>query len=152
MALYQLDARGETTTDIDLDDIRDSIETIDAFSDDQDGQRFFEGDRSIELAARDQRKALTLALAAWEDRAAADSMLTDIAPEWRPSRLAPIDRAILRLAHHELAAGKTPPRAAVSEAVELAKVFSTQKSRGFVNGVLRTMHDRIVPTTPQPAE
>ena len=55
---------------------------------------------------------------------------------WRFDRIAAIDRAILRLAMHELAVGKTPARAVINEAIELAKKFSGEDSGGFVNGIL----------------
>ena len=47
-----------------------------------------------------------------------------------------MDRAILRLAQHEIAHGESPPKAVVNEAVELAKAFSTENSPAFINAVL----------------
>ena len=54
----------------------------------------------------------------------------------RFERLAAIDRAILRLAIHELRATDTPPKVVLNEAVELAKKFSSEESGSFVNGIL----------------
>jgi N utilization substance protein B len=50
--------------------------------------------------------------------------------------LAAIDRAILRLAIHELRATDTPPKVVLNEAIELAKKFSSEDSGSFVNGIL----------------
>ena len=50
-----------------------------------------------------------------------------------------VDRAILRIGAHELLDTDLPVGVAVSEAVELAKRFSTARSGSFVNGVLGTM-------------
>jgi transcription antitermination protein NusB len=47
-----------------------------------------------------------------------------------------LDRAILRLAMHELRASDTPPKVVINEAVELAKKFSSEESGAFVNGIL----------------
>jgi N utilization substance protein B len=48
-----------------------------------------------------------------------------------------VDKNILRVAIYEImVAGETPPRAAINEAVELAKVFGGDSSPKFVNGVL----------------
>jgi N utilization substance protein B len=47
-----------------------------------------------------------------------------------------LDRAILRLAMHELRTGDTPPKVVINEAVELAKKFSSEGSGAFVNGIL----------------
>jgi transcription antitermination protein NusB len=55
---------------------------------------------------------------------------------WRLERLAIIDRAILRLAMHELRATDTPPKVVLNEAVDLAKKFSSEESGSFVNGIL----------------
>ena len=40
------------------------------------------------------------------------------------------------MAYYEITAGRTPPKVAINEAVELAKEFSTAKSPMFINGVL----------------
>ena len=47
-----------------------------------------------------------------------------------------VDRNIIRLALFELRLGKTPVGVVVSEAVNMAKRFSTERSGAFVNGVL----------------
>ena len=65
-----------------------------------------------------------------------DEIITKHAENWRFERLAAIDRAILRLAIHELRATNTPPKVVLNEAVELAKKFSSEESGSFVNGIL----------------
>jgi N utilization substance protein B len=65
-----------------------------------------------------------------------DALVAAHAENWRPERMAVIDRTILRLAACELRAGKTPPKVVLDEAVELAKTFSSQEAASFVNGVL----------------
>jgi N utilization substance protein B len=51
-----------------------------------------------------------------------------------------IDRSILRLGLFELRHGRGVPTAVVvSEAVRLAKTYSTERSGAFVNGVLATL-------------
>ena len=54
--------------------------------------------------------------------------------------MAAIDRAILRLALHELRATDTPVKVVINEAVELAKKYSSDEAGGFVNGVLDGYH------------
>ncbi len=58
-------------------------------------------------------------------------------------RLAAIDRAILRLAIHELNGKDTPAKVVLNEAVELAKRFSSEESGAFVNGVLDAVHKSL---------
>jgi transcription antitermination protein NusB len=65
-----------------------------------------------------------------------DEIIEKYCENWRFDRLAAIDRAILRLAMHELALAKTPPRSVINEAIKLAKKYSSEDSAGFVNGIL----------------
>jgi N utilization substance protein B len=65
-----------------------------------------------------------------------DEIIVKHADNWRFERLAAIDRAILRLAIHELRATDTPPKVILNEAIELAKKFSSEESGSFVNGIL----------------
>jgi transcription antitermination protein NusB len=55
---------------------------------------------------------------------------------WRMSRIAVVERNILRLAIHELRRGDVPPKVAIDEAVRLAHWFGGARAPGFVNGVL----------------
>ena len=72
-----------------------------------------------------------------------DAHIARHARGWTVSRIAPLERAILRTAllemlHPELVAGERPipPEGAIDEAVEIAKDFSGAEAPGFVNGVL----------------
>jgi N utilization substance protein B len=56
--------------------------------------------------------------------------------DWPVSRIAPLERSILRLALWELRHTETPPQVAIDEAVRLTKRYSTDDSARFVNGVL----------------
>jgi N utilization substance protein B len=58
---------------------------------------------------------------------------------WRITRMPAVDRTILRIAVYELMYTDTPVGVVVSEAVELAKRYSTAKSGSFVNGVLASV-------------
>ena len=55
---------------------------------------------------------------------------------WRLSRIAVVERNILRIAIHELRRGDVPPKVAIDEAVRLAHWFGGSRAPGFVNGVL----------------
>ena len=65
-----------------------------------------------------------------------DAVIAKHCENWRFDRIAAIDRAILRLAMHELALQKTPAPSVINEAVKLAKKYSSENSAGFVNGIL----------------
>lgn len=80
--------------------------------------------------------AVELALAAWAQRADADAAVSVLTPDWPTHRQPPVDRAILRLAYHEIVSGRTPAKVAINEAVELAKHYAAENSPAFINGVL----------------
>lgn len=65
-----------------------------------------------------------------------DEVIGRFAVGWTVVRMPAIDRALLRLATFELAHTDVPVGACISEAVELAKRYSTDDSPGFVNGLL----------------
>jgi N utilization substance protein B len=123
-ALFQLDARAGASADAAL--VRESLDDAEGFT----------------PAERD--RAFKMAVEAYAARKAADEEFARLAPAWPAHRQAAVDRAILRLAHWEITSGKTPPKAAVNEAVELAKAFSTEKSPSFINGLLDKVLKRVL--------
>jgi len=73
----------------------------------------------------------------WENLAPCDELITRATIKWRFGRLSPVDKSILRLAVYQLKfCPDIPPKVVINEAIELAKKFSTEKSPGFVNGIL----------------
>lgn len=72
-----------------------------------------------------------------QQRAAIDDVIRQAAPQWPVEQISAIDRNILRLAIREILMNNgAPMRAAINEAVELAKSFGSDNSAKFVNGVL----------------
>lgn len=66
-----------------------------------------------------------------------DHNIQSLAPAWPIEQIPVIDRNILRLAIFEiLLDNKVPVKVAINEAVELAKMFGSDNSSKFVNGVL----------------
>jgi N utilization substance protein B len=93
------------------------------------------GERDTRLLERAEGLACeVVARASALDRHAAAA-----ADNWRLSRIATVERNILRLGIHELEGGAVPPKVAIDEAVRLAHWFAGPRAAGFVNGVL----DRI---------
>jgi transcription antitermination protein NusB len=69
-----------------------------------------------------------------------DTMISEVAENWRLDRMAAIDRNILRLGAYEmLFRPEVPAKVAINEALELAKRYSTAQSSRFVNGILDRM-------------
>ncbi len=125
--LYQLDQRG----DGDRAAIRESL--VGGFDDEQV-----------------QTPAYNLALSAWDERKPSDALVAHLAPDWPTHRQPPVDRAILRLAIHEIKSGHAPASVAINEAVELAKEYCSENSPAFINGVLDKIAKRIGPVDVQP--
>ena len=66
-----------------------------------------------------------------------DMLITNNAPNWPIEQISIIDRNILRLAIFEIIINnKVPLKAAINEAIELAKEYGSENSGKFVNGVL----------------
>ncbi len=120
-ALYQLDVQGQ--------DVLGSME-----------QFFFDSstDNHVrELAAEWTHKT-------WENLKRCDELITDSTIKWQFTRLSPVDKSILRLSVYQLNfCPDIPPKVVINEAIELAKKFSTDKSPGFVNGVLDAVTKRL---------
>ena len=71
------------------------------------------------------------------DHERCDAIIEELAINWKVSRMASIDRNILRLAMTELTEmPDVPVKVVMNEAIELAKKFSTGESSSFINGIL----------------
>jgi N utilization substance protein B len=65
-----------------------------------------------------------------------DATIALQASNWRISRMAAVDRNILRLGTYELRYTETPSAVVLNEAIELARRFGSDSSPAFVNGIL----------------
>jgi N utilization substance protein B len=78
-----------------------------------------------------------------------DARLEKYSDNWTLSRMAVIDRNLLRMAASELIYSKTvPPKVAIDEAVEIAKKYGTADSPNFINGVLDRILKELKPDVP----
>jgi N utilization substance protein B len=77
-----------------------------------------------------------------------DARLAAAAENWRLSRMAGVDRNVLRLGAYELlSAGDTPVGVAMDQAIELARRYGSAESPAFVNGVLDRLRQDATPAT-----
>ncbi len=67
-----------------------------------------------------------------------DEKIQSASRHWKIDRMGGVDRNILRMAVYEMmmASEMIEPKIAINEAIEVAKVFGTQESPSFVNGIL----------------
>ena len=72
-----------------------------------------------------------------------DQLIEKSAMNWSFTRIAKVDLSILRLAIYELKYTDVPQKVAVNEAIEIAKIYSTEKSPRFINGILGSVITEI---------
>ena len=73
-----------------------------------------------------------------------DGIIKERLKNWDISRLAIIDKLILRMSASEmLFIDEVPPKVSIVEGVEIAKVFSTEDSSNFVNGILDAIYNEV---------
>ncbi len=126
--LYQVDIRGE-----------ESLEAMDPFLD------------RVGVPDEVRDFARDLVRGCREHHADIDQRIRDVAEHWDLSRMAVIDRNILRIAIYELLhRSDVPPKVAINEAIELGKKYSTKNSGGFINGILDRVRADIAEGAPSP--
>jgi N utilization substance protein B len=97
-------------------------------------ERLIENERLTDEQATFARELLQGVL---EHQQALDDVIGQAATQWPVDQLSAIDRNVLRLAIREILMNNGAPiRAAINEAVELAKTYGSDSSPRFVNGVL----------------
>ncbi len=130
------------TADLGQGSLADALNlTLDSFGDDEQSGDLTDGvtlnDATQELVFK---FATSLAEGTWRGRVALDRMISAAIPDYDFSRLALIDRCIMRLSLYELQNyDYIPPAVSLNEAIELAKKYSTLESGKFVNGVMHTL-------------
>jgi transcription antitermination protein NusB len=78
-----------------------------------------------------------------EQAAEIDALLSKSMVDWQLGRLPKIDCDILRLAVSEIVYLGLEERIAINEAIELAKRYSDDQGRKFINGVLRRVSEQL---------
>lgn len=88
--------------------------------------------------------AKQLVLSTIEHAVEIDKIIRSKVTNWDFRRIALVDRLILRMGICELLYFQDiPPKVSMNEAIELAKLFSTEKSGQFVNGILDAVLDDV---------
>lgn len=105
------------------------------------------GDTDVEESARDF--ATRLATGTLAHLAELDERIRSRAEHWRISRMAIVDRNILRLAVYEFLFEPTPRTVAINEALEIARRFSTYEATQFINGILDAIKRDLDEQQPQ---
>ena len=128
--LYQLDMGGW------VESVDETIVKLDGVSD--------------ELLTADAKQfALEISRGVEQERSRIDAKIEVASEHWRLSRMASIDRNVLRIAVYEMGTAKDfsekPVAVIIDEAIELAKAFGSEESPRFVNGILNRIAREMTP-------
>jgi transcription antitermination protein NusB len=97
-----------------------------------------------ELSTRPDPYVVALLTSAADHQSQANELMSELSIDWPLERIALVDRLIMTLAIGEMLMENAPPVAVIlDEAVEIAKIFSTDGSSSFVNGVLSSVAQRL---------
>ena len=108
-----------------------------------------------DLESGAQEFATRLAMGALAHLDEVDQRIRSRAEHWRISRMALVDRNLLRLAVYEFLHEPTPRTVTINEALEIARRFSTYEATQFINGILDAIKrdlDRDSPESESPGE
>jgi N utilization substance protein B len=98
-----------------------------------------------ELNVRPDPYTVQILMSADSNQARANELISQFSIDWPLERIAMVDRLVMTLAIGEMLMDGAPPKAVIlDEAVELAKVYSTDSSPSFVNGVLSSIAENIL--------
>ena len=98
-----------------------------------------------ELNLRPDDYALALLTSSERNEPRANELISEFSIDWPLERIALVDRLVMTLAVGEMLMDDAPPKAVIlDEAVELAKVYSTDASPKFVNGVLSSIAEHLL--------
>ena len=105
------------------------------------------GEADLDETAREF--ATRLAAGTLQNLELLDERIRSRAEHWRISRMAVVDRNILRLAVYEFLYEPTPRTVAINEALEIARRFSTYEATQFINGILDAIKRDLDEQQPQ---
>ena len=110
--------------------------------DTESAQELFWGNFVAPKSAREF--AATLIAGTWSHREELDRLIADCSDNWSLGRMSKVDISILRMAVFEfLYCDDIPPKVSINEAVDLGKMFGSENSGSFINGILDALHLKI---------
>ena len=81
---------------------------------------------------------------AWNNRQRIDDLIAGCSENWSVARMSRVDRSILRMAVYELLHCRDiPPKVTINEAIDLGKVYGSENSGSFINGILDALYAEL---------
>jgi len=88
--------------------------------------------------------AATLVTGTWNHREELDRLIGDCSDNWSLGRMSKVDISILRMSVFEfLYCEDIPPKVTINEAVDLGKMFGSENSGSFINGILDALNVKL---------
>jgi N utilization substance protein B len=80
----------------------------------------------------------------WKNREQIDSLISSCSENWSIARMSRVDKSILRMAVYELLyRNDIPPRVTLNEAIDLGKLYGSENSGAFINGILDALYAKL---------
>ena len=80
----------------------------------------------------------------WSKKEQIDELISGSSENWTMSRMSRVDKSILRMAVYELLFCRDiPPKVTLNEAIDLGKVYGSENSGAFINGILDALYGRL---------
>lgn len=99
-------------------------------------------EEAIKYTHRIRPFATYLIRGTWSHRKEIDDLIARYSEHWSLGRISCVDRSILRLAIFEmLYCDDIPPKVSINEAVDLGKLYGTENSSAFINGILDALYN-----------
>jgi len=80
----------------------------------------------------------------WKNRGEIDRLIGGSSENWTMARMSRVDKSILRMAVYELLfCQDIPPKVTLNEAIDLGKVYGSENSGAFINGILDALYGKL---------
>ena len=101
----------------------------------------------LELAPDINRFYMKLIKGVIDNKSQLDQLIEKFSSNWKMSRMGGVDRNILRIATYEiLYCHDIPPKVSINEAVDIGKLYGTEESGSFINGILDGIYQQQAAT------
>lgn len=96
-------------------------------------------------ASQEARDFSTLLIeGTWQHRHQIDDLIASCSEHWSLTRMSKVDKAILRMAVYELQhCQDIPPKVTLNEAIDLGKLYGSENSGAFINGILDALYGKL---------
>jgi len=99
---------------------------------------------NFEASMKSREFSSQLIIGAWEQQNRIDAAIAGCSENWALHRMPRVDRTILRMAVYELYfCPDIPPKVAINEAIDLGKLYGSENSSSFINGILDAVYLRL---------